>query len=86
MAEVKYLVTVIEETGKIVKIQRVDVGNALIDLDLEDVLKPATPETTVVPGAGGTVVINIYTGGAEPRKENLFLRGLRPPEFQNPRK
>ncbi len=34
----------------------------------------------------GTGIINIYTGGAEPRKEDLFLRALKPPDFQNPRK
>jgi hypothetical protein len=86
MAEVKYLVTVLEETGKIVKVQRVDVGNALIDLDLEDVVRPVTPETTVVPGAGGTVVVNIYTGGAAPRREDLFLGALNLPEYRNPAK
>jgi hypothetical protein len=86
MAELKYLVTVSEETGLIVRVQRVDAGDALIDLDLEDVLKPSAPATTVVPGAGGTVVINIYAGGAEPRKEDLFLRALTLPVYQNPMK
>ena len=86
MAEVKLLVTVVEETGEIVRVQRVDAGDALIDLDLKDVLKAAIPATTVIPGVGGTVVINIYAGGAEPRKEDLFLRALRPPDYQNPRK
>ncbi|MCM2317128.1 MAG: hypothetical protein NDJ92_18435 [Thermoanaerobaculia bacterium] len=78
---VKYLVTVDADTGIPVKCEQVGDAGQLTEVSMQDV----TPQVAV-PSAGGTVIVNIYTGGgqvmthtqpaAEGVKRTLFAPGI----------